>query len=62
MIVISATFLLNPKLAFPSNDKFLVLGGAISGFITGLVGTGGALRASFLTGLKLEKVILLQQR
>jgi uncharacterized protein len=55
LIVISATFLLNPKLAFPANEKFLVLGGAVSGFITGLVGTGGALRASFLTGLKLEK-------
>jgi uncharacterized protein len=55
LIVISTIFLLNPKLAFPSNSKFLVLGGALSGFITGLVGTGGALRASFLTGLKLEK-------
>ena len=35
--------------------NFWLLGGAVSGFITGLVGTGGALRASFLTGLKLEK-------
>jgi len=55
LIVISVAFLLNPKLAFPSNHKFLVIGGAVSGFITGLVGTGGALRASFLSGLKLEK-------
>jgi uncharacterized protein len=55
LMVISVTFLLNPKLAFPANGKFFVLGGAVSGFITGLVGTGGALRASFLTGLKLEK-------
>jgi uncharacterized membrane protein YfcA len=55
LIVISATFLLNPKLAFPTNGKFLVLGGAVSGFITGLVGTDRALRASFLTGPKLEK-------
>ncbi|RPI81408.1 MAG: sulfite exporter TauE/SafE family protein, partial [Nitrosopumilales archaeon] len=31
------------------------LGGGISGFIVGLIGTGGALRASFLTGLKMEK-------
>ncbi|MGI0038529.1 MAG: TSUP family transporter, partial [Nitrososphaera sp.] len=35
--------------------KSLVLGGGISGFIVGLIGTGGALRAAFLTGLKLEK-------
>lgn len=55
LIVISAMFLLRPKLAFPANAKSLVLGGGISGFIVGLIGTGGALRASFLTGLKLEK-------
>jgi len=55
LIVISATFLLRPKLVFPANAKSLVLGGGISGFIVGLIGTGGALRASFLTGLKMEK-------
>jgi uncharacterized protein len=55
LIVISVTFLLNPRLAFPANGKFLVLGGGISGFIVGLIGTGGALRASFLTGLRMEK-------
>jgi uncharacterized protein len=55
LIVISATFLLRPKLAFPANAKSIVLGGGISGFIVGLIGTGGALRAAFLTGLKMEK-------
>jgi uncharacterized membrane protein YfcA len=55
LILISAIFLLRPKLAFPANPKSLVLGGGISGFIVGLIGTGGALRASFLTGLKMEK-------
>lgn len=55
LIVISATFLVRPKLAFPANAKSLVLGGGISGFIVGLIGTGGALRASFLTGFKMEK-------
>jgi len=55
LIAISVTFLLNPKLAFPVNQRTLVLGGGISGFITGIIGTGGALRAAFLTGLKLEK-------
>jgi uncharacterized membrane protein YfcA len=33
----------------------LVLGGGVSGFIVGLIGTGGVLRATFLTGLKLDK-------
>jgi uncharacterized membrane protein YfcA len=55
LIVISVMFLLRPKLAFHSNAKTLALGGGISGFIVGLIGTGGALRASFLTGLKMEK-------
>jgi uncharacterized membrane protein YfcA len=55
LIVISTAFLLRPKLAFPANAKSLVLGGGISGFIVGLIGTGGALRAAFLTGLKMEK-------
>jgi uncharacterized protein len=55
LIIISFTFLLNPKLTFPANGKSLVLGGGISGFMVGLIGTGGALRAAFLTGLKIEK-------
>lgn len=55
LIVLSVTFLLRPKLGFPVNTKSLVLGGAVSGFIVGLIGTGGALRATFLTGLKMDK-------
>jgi len=55
LISLSVTFLLRPKFAFPANSKLLVLGGGISGFIVGLVGTGGAMRAIFLTGLKLDK-------
>jgi uncharacterized membrane protein YfcA len=55
LIIISALFLIKPKLKFPSNIKTVFFGGSISGFITGLVGTGGALRATFLTGFNLEK-------
>jgi len=55
LIAFSVTFLVRPKLAFPANSKTLLLGGGISGFIVGLIGTGGALRATFLTGLKLDK-------
>ena len=55
LISLSVTFLAKPKLAFPSNSKMLVLGGGVSGFIVGLIGTGGALRATFLTGLKLDR-------
>lgn len=55
LISLSAVFLVKPKLTFPASTKSLVLGGGVSGFIVGLIGTGGALRATFLTGLKIEK-------
>lgn len=55
LISICIAFLVRPKLAFPANTKSLVIGGGASGFIVGLIGTGGALRAAFLTGLKIDK-------
>ncbi len=55
LIAISTVFLIVPKLALPASRKSLLLGGATSGFIVGLIGTGGALRAAFLTGLNMEK-------
>ena len=55
LIVLSVVFLIKPKLAFPATRKSLVLGGGVSGFLVGLIGTGGALRAAFLTGLKMDK-------
>lgn len=55
LIAFSITFIFKPKLAFPANTRMLVLGGGASGFIVGLIGTGGALRAAFLTGLKIDK-------
>ena len=55
LISLSAVFLIKPKLAFPASAKSLALGGGISGFIVGLIGTGGALRATFLAGSKIEK-------
>lgn len=55
LISLSVAFLVRPNLTFPANTKSLVLGGGVSGFIVGLIGTGGALRATFLTGLKIDK-------
>lgn len=55
LISLSTMFLVRPKIVFPANTKSLVFGGGISGFIVGLVGTGGALRATFLTGLNISK-------
>lgn len=55
LIVISILFLLRPVLKFPTNTSTVITGGSVSGLITGLLGTGGALRATFLTGFNLEK-------
>jgi uncharacterized protein len=55
LVSICAVFLVRPKLAFPTNPKFLMVGGGVSGFIVGLIGTGGALRAAFLAGLQIDK-------
>jgi hypothetical protein len=40
-----------PSLKVPTHRNIVITGGGTSGLITGLVGTGGALRVTFLTGL-----------
>ncbi len=56
LIVTSASFLAKPGLKFPTNRGTFIAGGSITGFITALVGTGGALRATMLQGFNIEKV------
>jgi uncharacterized membrane protein YfcA len=56
LIVTSASFLAKPGLKFPANTGMFIAGGSITGFITALVGTGGALRATLLQGFNIEKV------
>jgi uncharacterized protein len=55
LIIISVLFLVRPLLKVPTSRNIIITGGGVSVFITGLVGTGGALRATFLTGFNLEK-------
>jgi uncharacterized membrane protein YfcA len=45
----------NDGLVVKPSNKNSLLGGSLSGFFAGLIGTGGALRGSFLTSFKLEK-------
>ncbi|WP_148680913.1 sulfite exporter TauE/SafE family protein [Candidatus Nitrososphaera gargensis] len=56
LIVTSGSFLARPGLKFPANTGTFIAGGSITGFITALVGTGGALRATMLQGFNIEKV------
>ena len=43
LIVTSTSFLVKPGLKLPANTATFIAGGSITGFITALVGTGGAL-------------------
>jgi uncharacterized protein len=43
------------KLKFIMSRKLYIVGGSISGFVTGLVGTGGAIRGIFLLMLNIDK-------
>lgn len=55
LIAFAGSSLLKPNMTFPANTSTVVTGGCVSGFFTGLVGTGGALRAAFLTGFNLKR-------
>jgi uncharacterized protein len=56
LIATSTSFLVKPELKLPANTSTFVAGGSATGFITALVGTGGALRATLLQGFSIEKV------
>ena len=56
LVVTSISFLTKPGLKFPANIHTFIAGGSATGFITALVGTGGALRATLLQGFNIEKV------
>ena len=56
LITTSASFLIKPGLKLPANTGTFIAGGSATGFITALVGTGGALRAILLQGFNIEKV------
>lgn len=56
LITTSVSFLIKPALRLPANTGIFIAGGSATGFITALVGTGGALRATLLQAFNIEKV------
>ncbi len=56
LITTSVSFLVKPELKIPANTSTFIAGGSVTGFITALVGTGGALRATLLQGFNIEKI------
>lgn len=57
LIVFSLASLSKPEISFSPSKKNSFVGGSLSGFFAGLIGTGGALRGAFLTSFNLEKSV-----
>jgi hypothetical protein len=57
LIVFSLASLSKPEISFSPSAKNSFVGGSLSGFFAGLIGTGGALRGAFLTSFNLEKSV-----
>lgn len=55
LIGYSAYSLWKENFVVPASTTNSIIGGALSGFLAGLIGTGGALRGAFLTGFRLSK-------
>ncbi len=57
LLIFSIASILKPNFKFNPSNKNAVIGGGLSGFLAGLIGTGGALRGAFLTAFGLKKEI-----
>lgn len=57
LIVFSVASLLKPGFSFSPSTKNSFIGGSLSGFFAGLIGTGGTLRGAFLTSFNLKKSV-----
>lgn len=55
LIIFVLLSLLTHKIKLKLNKRNAILGGSLSGFFAGLIGTGGALRSAFLTSFNLKK-------
>ena len=59
LIVLSLFFLIKRKYSISPNTKNGVIGGALSGFSAGLLGTGGAIRGLTMAAFNLEKSVFI---
>lgn len=55
LIAFAITFLIKKDLKFKPTTLNAVLGGAVAGFLAGLIGTGGAIRGATLAAFDLKK-------
>lgn len=59
LVLLSAIFLIRSKLFFAPNRKNAIIGGSLSGFSAGLLGTGGAIRGLTMAAFNLEKSVFI---
>jgi uncharacterized membrane protein YfcA len=59
LVAMSLIFLLKKDLIIPANKKNATLGGVLSGFTAGLLGTGGAIRGLTMAAFNLEKSVFI---
>lgn len=57
LIALSILLLFQNQLAIEKSNKNLIIGGITSGFLAGLIGTGGAIRGISLMAFNLEKTV-----
>jgi uncharacterized protein len=59
LVVISLLFLIFDELKFKPNISNSIIGGSISGFLAGIMGTGGAIRGITLASFGLQKSVFI---
>jgi uncharacterized protein len=55
LLIFSILFLIRPDIKVPTSETNTIIGGALSGFLQGLLGIGGPLRGAFLISYDLDK-------
>ena len=59
LVVFSLVFIIKSNLSIAANKKNAIIGGSLSGFSTGLLGTGGAIRGLTMAAFNLEKSVFI---
>jgi uncharacterized membrane protein YfcA len=59
LISLSLLFIVKPKLKINDGNKEAVVGGVLSGFLAGFLGTGGAVRGLTMAAFNLEKSVFI---
>jgi uncharacterized membrane protein YfcA len=59
LVGLSTFFLVKSKIIVPAKNKNAIIGGSLSGFSAGLLGTGGAIRGLTMAAFNIEKSVFI---